>query len=728
MNLAEALDPLRSTAFRAWRATVTAIPGGRIEAFGHEGNRIEAIFVINLDRQPKRWRRIARELRRFTTADGDNLMSIVRRVTAIDARDGRAVAATADVDPVYQIGDQLFVQPDERLARSFPADEPVRMSRQEIAVARSHIEAWKAIAIGNDSLVLILEDDAWFKPGARASIDGIWRAVGKRSTVVGNPDIVFLSYEDAGGTASREDEHGGLFRPVRGLWHLSGYVLTQAGAMKLLRSMPVKGPVDLWMNYRLAELGALAMSSPAIAQRLDGRSDNAYSVMPYLARAGVVDGGHAIKHAGVLGSERVLAWTRRGDYESLAMALSMLGLRVRVFDSHEAPLSPAALLGELQLFDALVDPPLQPSALIAAIATNETRFILESTDLGPAATLRTRVAPSRVEVVDATSSEEGAWPALCGFLKIATPVEAFPLGASRSFRLFRRNEWTPRVTDGRVPPKSVPMDDSPWVLPPSARWRPTGPTERSTSSGDAVIETSSMTSASESFPSVTETFPGNLASFSPDCMSFSDDGVRIVLDEGAGNGRRLMSGAFASSRSFTHGWFRTEMRAAAGLGLITGFFLHRASPRQEIDIEIVGADPTRMLTNVFFNPGEAGTAMEYGYRGSPHWVDLGFDATQDFHEYAIGWTTDRIVWLVDGRPVHERASWEPTPIPHLPMRLHANLWAPRSSELAGRIDSQVLPASAMFRNVVVSTMMRESRRVDRLQELNEERPEVTDSV
>jgi GR25 family glycosyltransferase involved in LPS biosynthesis len=728
MNLAEALHPIRAAGFRAWRATVAAIPGGRIEAFGHDGYRIEAIFVINLDRQPKRWRRIARELRRFTTADGHNLMSIVHRVAAIDARDGRAVAATADVDPVYQIGDQLFVQPDERLAQSFSADEPVRMSRQEVAVARSHIEAWKAIATRPESLVLILEDDAWFRPGARAAINGIWREVHKRSTVVGKPDIVFVSYEDAGGTASRVDERGGLFRPVRGLWHLSGYVLTQAGAMKLLRSMPVKGPVDLWMNYQFAELHALAMTSPAIAQRLDGKSDNAYSVMPYLARAGVVDGGHAIKHAGVLGSERVLAWTRCGDHESLAMALSMLGLRVRVFDSDEEPLSPSALLRELQLFDALVDPPLLPQALTSAITTNQTKFILESSDLGAATTLRTRVAPSRVAVVDATSSETGTWPALCGFLKIATPVEAFPVGAPRSFRLFRRNEAAARATDGRTTRKAVAMDDSPWVLPPSARWRPTEPTIRPTSHGDTVIVTSSMTSPSESFPSVMETFPGNLASFSPDRLSFGDEGVRIVLDEGAGNGRRLMSGAFASSRSFTHGWFRAEIRAAAGPGLITGFFLHRASPRQEIDIEIVGTDPTRMLTNVYFNPGEAGTAMEFGYRGAPHWIDLGFDATQDFHEYAIGWTTDRIVWLVDGRPVHERASWEPTPIPHLAMRLHANLWAPRSSELAGRIDTQVLPASAMFRNVVVTTMMRESRPVDEPQELIEQRSEVVDSV
>jgi beta-glucanase (GH16 family) len=67
-------------------------------------------------------------------------------------------------------------------------------------------------------------------------------------------------------------------------------------------------------------------------------------------------------------------------------------------------------------------------------------------------------------------------------------------------------------------------------------------------------------------------------------------------------------------------------------------------------------------------------------------IDLGFDATEDFHLYAIDWQPDHVAWLVDGRIVHERVGWDPTPIPHLGMRLHANLWAPRSEGLAGRID------------------------------------------
>jgi beta-glucanase (GH16 family) len=80
---------------------------------------------------------------------------------------------------------------------------------------------------------------------------------------------------------------------------------------------------------------------------------------------------------------------------------------------------------------------------------------------------------------------------------------------------------------------------------------------------------------------------------------------------------------------------------------------------------------------------------------------LGFDTTLDFHLYAIDWRPSRISWSVDGRIVHERVSWDPTPIPHLPMRLHANLWIPRSDELAGRVEDHALPATAIFKNVSV---------------------------
>jgi len=177
--------------------------------------------------------------------------------------------------------------------------------------------------------------------------------------------------------------------------------------------------------------------------------------------------------------------------------------------------------------------------------------------------------------------------------------------------------------------------------------------------------------------------------------------LHLIIHKTSTGARPYRSGAFASRRFFQHGRFEAEIRAASGSGLVTGFFLYRDAPRQEIDVELVGGDPRRMLVNVYFNPGDEGAMISFGYRGAPCHVDLGFDATLDFHLYAIDWRPGGVSWSVDGKIVHERVCWDPTPVPHLPMRLHANLWAPRSQDLAGRIDDSALPSRASFRNVSV---------------------------
>ena len=172
MNLSEASNDVRSFVFRTSRVLARLLGGGRISAFGSGPDSIGSVLVLNLDRQPERWNSMRRELARLRTSDRSPLISIATRFTAVDARDGRAVAATADVDPNYHIRDQLYVQPDARLAACFDAAEPVRMTRQEVAVARSHIEMWKAIATGTEEYVLVLEDDTWFKMGGAA----LWAA------------------------------------------------------------------------------------------------------------------------------------------------------------------------------------------------------------------------------------------------------------------------------------------------------------------------------------------------------------------------------------------------------------------------------------------------------------------------------------------------------------------------------------------------------------------------
>ena len=135
--------------------------------------------------------------------------------------------------------------------------------------------------------------------------------------------------------------------------------------------------------------------------------------------------------------------------------------------------------------------------------------------------------------------------------------------------------------------------------------------------------------------------------------------------------------------------------------MVTGFFLHRDSPRQEIDIEIAGNRTDRLLANVFYNPGDEGAKFDYGYRGSASYIDLGFDASEAYHVFAIEWGPCEICWFVDNHLVHKRVDWEPTPIPHLPMALHLNIWPSRSKELAGWLNSRLLPTTTYLRSIVL---------------------------
>ena len=144
------------------------------------------------------------------------------------------------------------------------------------------------------------------------------------------------------------------------------------------------------------------------------------------------------------------------------------------------------------------------------------------------------------------------------------------------------------------------------------------------------------------------------------------------------------------------------MKPAKAEGLISAFFLYRIDPWQEIDIEFLGNDTSKMLANVYFNPGEEGTVQNYGTSGTPVIVDLGFDASIRFHHYAIEWDPNEIRWFVDDDLVHVRNMGYPTPIPNLPLKVQMNLWATRNSKLAGKINYSTLPKTAEIKSVVLS--------------------------
>ena len=72
--------------------------------------RIGRVYVINLDRQARRWHRMQRELARLRGYGGAPLLGLTTRFSAIDGKADVEIPAH-EVEPVYSLADQLYVSP-----------------------------------------------------------------------------------------------------------------------------------------------------------------------------------------------------------------------------------------------------------------------------------------------------------------------------------------------------------------------------------------------------------------------------------------------------------------------------------------------------------------------------------------------------------------------------------------------------------------------------------------
>ncbi len=270
----------------------------------------------------------------------------------------------------------------------------------------------------------------------------------------------------------------------------------------------------------------------------------------------------------------------------------------------------------------------------------------------------------------------------------------------------------PRIAVDKAPCHLLEQDDLPWIYPAKRghTYCEVDPPERYTrrSGSFELLRADPLAGVDDTFwDRLDSTFQCNLAVFSPDhVVDLADGGVRFALDSAA-NDKGLASGSIATKdvdeAKFTYGRFEVVLKPAKASGVITAFFLYRFDPWQEIDAEILGKDPTQLLVNVYYNPGDPGDLYNYGYRGTPVLIDLGFDASKEFHRYTVEWEPAAIRWFVDGRLVHVRKAGRPTPIPHLPMRFHVNLWPCCSEELAGPFDPAVVPTGAEVASVRLSS-------------------------
>jgi endo-1,3-1,4-beta-glycanase ExoK len=153
-----------------------------------------------------------------------------------------------------------------------------------------------------------------------------------------------------------------------------------------------------------------------------------------------------------------------------------------------------------------------------------------------------------------------------------------------------------------------------------------------------------------------------------DHVEFSGSIMSLRLDDQpcpAGcSGQPYASGEYRTNDFYGYGRIEGRFKAAKSEGIVTSLFTYTGpsdgNPHDEIDIEILGKDTTKMQVNYFTN----------GMGGHETFIDLGFDASLDFHIYAFEWSPTAINWYVDNTLVHT----ETISIPTTPGRIMMSLW------------------------------------------------------
>lgn len=138
--------------------------------------------------------------------------------------------------------------------------------------------------------------------------------------------------------------------------------------------------------------------------------------------------------------------------------------------------------------------------------------------------------------------------------------------------------------------------------------------------------------------------------------------LRLALTSPSNN--TFDAAEYRSVNKYGYGKYEVSMMPAKNTGIVSSFFTYTGpsdgTPWDEIDIEFLGKDTTKVQFNYYTN----------GVGGHEKVVDLGFDASKAYHTYAFDWQAGSIKWYVDGVLKHTATS----NIPSRPGKIMMNLW------------------------------------------------------
>ena len=150
-----------------------------------------------------------------------------------------------------------------------------------------------------------------------------------------------------------------------------------------------------------------------------------------------------------------------------------------------------------------------------------------------------------------------------------------------------------------------------------------------------------------------------------DNITFENGIMRLTIDTDGVNASPRWSGSeYRTKKFYSYGLFEVKMKPIKNNGVVSSFFTYTgpsdSNPWDEIDIEFLGRDTTKMQLNYFTD----------GVGDHEYMHDLGFDASEEFHTYAFEWLPDSITWYVDGEAIYTATD----NIPSTPGKVMMNVW------------------------------------------------------
>jgi beta-glucanase (GH16 family) len=182
-----------------------------------------------------------------------------------------------------------------------------------------------------------------------------------------------------------------------------------------------------------------------------------------------------------------------------------------------------------------------------------------------------------------------------------------------------------------------------------------------------------------------------------DHITFGGGTMAIRLDNVAAFGKPYSSDNYQSYGFYGYGCYEARFKPVAAAGVVSSFFTF-AGPydnggngkHNEIDIEFLGNNMRRFQVNFWTN-------NDAYIGGNEHLVDLAFDASLDYHQYAFKWTSMGIEWFVDGISVYKvlDSALKPTPkAADSLQKIMMNVW-PVDGTAAGWAGTFVYPGAPL---------------------------------